>query len=69
LGENLTAVLAQFWAQQPDAEVQFKLEAQRFGQYLLERASADFGGDERIITVLREELDGLDQFFGLDCHP
>lgn len=69
LGDNLTVVLAEFWAQQPDAEVQFKLEAERFGKYLLERASAPFGWDERIITVLRKELDGLDQFFGLDCHP
>ncbi|MGB5762060.1 MAG: hypothetical protein WBM58_05865 [Sedimenticolaceae bacterium] len=69
LAGRLTEVLEQFWADRPDAEVQFKLEAERFGHYILQHATSGLIEDEQLVAVLREEIDGLDELFGLDCHP
>jgi hypothetical protein len=69
LADRLTEVLEQFWIERPDAEVQFKLEAERFGRYVLERGIPGIKDEERLFSVLREEIEGLDEFFGLDNHP
>jgi hypothetical protein len=70
LGERLTEVIEQFWVDRPDTEVQFRLEAERFGHYLLEReTAANAVADEHLVAVLQEELECLDRLFGLDHHP
>lgn len=68
LGDRLTEVLERFWAERPDTEIQFKLEAERFGHYLLERTTLGPVADEQLVAVLREELDSLDALYGLDQH-
>lgn len=69
LADRLTQVLDQFWKDEPDAEVQFKLEAERFAQYLLQRGIRDLEEEEKLFSVLQEELDGLDERFDLGNHP
>jgi hypothetical protein len=69
LGDRLAGVLEKFWVDQPDAEVQFKLEAERFGQYILEQGILDIEQDDHLFCVLQEEIDSLDERFGLDSHP
>lgn len=69
LGDQLAEVLEQFWVDRPDAEVQFKLEAERFSQYILQHGIPDIKKDDHLLCVLQEEIDGLDERFGLDNHP
>ena len=69
LADRLTEVLEQVWTERPDAEVQFKLEAERFGRYILQHGIPGIKDDEHLFYVLREELEGLDDLFGLDNHP
>jgi len=69
LADRLTEVLEQFWTERPHAEVQFKLEAERFSRYILQHGIPGIKDDEHLFYVLREELEGLDDLFGLDNHP
>lgn len=69
LGDRLMPELEAFWAREPNTEVQFKLEAERFAHYLSERCNEGaFGVAEELAAVLCVELSDLDRQFGLDSH-
>jgi hypothetical protein len=69
LGDRLLPELEAFWAREPNTEVQFKLEAERFAHYLSERCNEGaFGAAEELAAVLCVELSDLDRQFGLDSH-
>jgi hypothetical protein len=69
LGDRLMHELEAFWAREPNTEVQFKLEAERFAHYLSERCNEEaFGDADELAAVLCVELSDLDRQFGLDSH-
>ena len=69
LGDRLLPELEAFWAREPNTEIQFKLEAERFAHYLSERCNEGaFGVADELATMLRVELSDLDRQFGLDSH-
>jgi hypothetical protein len=69
LGSRLAAELEAFWAAEPDSELQFKREAERFGGFLLKRLQA--GAHHGILSVadVEAELQSLGVRFGADFHP
>ena len=69
LGSSLTAELEAFWAAEPDSELQFKREAERFGRFLLRRLQE--GAHAGILTVadVEAELRSLGLRFSADFHP
>jgi hypothetical protein len=74
LGERLSLELERFWTDQPDAEIQFRLEAQRFAVYLLRRLDSGAFADEprlaeALTDVLARERRVLDQRLGPVLHP
>lgn len=68
LGDRLRDELERFWEQEPSTEIQFKVEAERFGLYVFERTRCGALVDDTLVTVLGEELAELDTRFGLDNH-
>jgi len=69
LGDRLMPELEAFWAREPNTEVQFKQEAERFAHYLSERCNEGaFGVAEELAAVLCVELSDLDRQSGLDSH-
>jgi hypothetical protein len=69
LGDRLMPELEAFWAREPNTEVQFKQEAERFAHYLSERCNEGaFGVAEELAAVLCVELSDLDRQLGLDSH-
>lgn len=69
LGKGLLKELEAFWASEPDSELQFKREAERFALFLIERIRSGAVEDATIEPLLRSELEELESRFGLDVHP
>ena len=68
LGSQLTTELEHFWAEQPDSELQFKREAERFAHFLWQRLRAGVLADTSIADDLQAELQALGLRFGVDVH-
>jgi hypothetical protein len=69
LGSRLATELEAFWAAQPDSELQFKREAERFARFLLQRLRAGALPDTSIADDIHAELQVLGVRFGADVHP
>ncbi len=69
LGSRLAGELEAFWAAEPDSELQFKREAERFGGFLVKRLQA--GAHPGVLTVADVEagLQALGMRFGPGVHP
>ena len=63
LGSRLAAELEDFWEAAPDSELQFKREAERFGEFLLQRLHEEKEIDAAVGAELREELRLLEAKF------
>jgi hypothetical protein len=66
---RLTAELEAFWASEPDSELQFKREAQRFASFLLKRLRDGALTDPSVADELEAELQTLEQRFAPAVHP
>jgi hypothetical protein len=69
LGARLTAELEAFWASEPDSELQFKREAERFARFLLRRLHDGGLVDASIAEEVRTEMHTLERQFAAPFHP
>ena len=68
LGPRLAAELESFWLAEPNSELQFKREAERFAQFLLQRLRPGSPEDASIVDDIHAELKSLGLRFGADIH-
>lgn len=69
LGSQLVDELERFWAAEPDSELQFKREAERFAAFVLQRLEQGHLQDSRLAEDVHAELRTLGLRFGPDNHP